>query len=226
MALSVALALGDLLEREHGFRVVLTRDSDRDVALDDRIAAANTARADVLISIHLNASPSPAASGTLVYHLTPQAAGRAPAGSAVQFVPWSSAQAPFVPASRRLAEALASELQVLDIAAGGVADAPVRVLRGAAMPAVQVELGFVTSRRDLSRLSDPAFPARRRARLPPGFSDTSVRSAACGPRGTFGDVRPAPPDFRGGVPPGRGLVGRRGVRRGSGGGTGRSSGGR
>lgn len=160
VALSVALALGDVLEREHGFRVVLTRDSDRDVPLDDRIATANTARADLLISIHLNASPSPAASGSLVYHLTPQAAGRTPAGSAVQFVPWSSAQAPFVPASRTLAEAVAAELQGLDITAGGVADAPVRVLRGAAMAAVQVELGFVTSQHDLSRLSDPLFPGR------------------------------------------------------------------
>ena len=104
--------------------MVLTRDADRDVALDDRIAAANTARADLLISIHLNASPSPAASGSLVYHLTPQASGRAPAGSAVHFVPWSSAQAPFVPASRGLAEAVAAELEGLDIAARGVADAP------------------------------------------------------------------------------------------------------
>ena len=169
VALSVALALGDLLERQHGFRVVLTRDADRDVALDDRIAAANTARADLLISIHLNASPSPAASGSLVYHLTPQASGRAPAGSAVHFVPWSSAQAPFVPASRGLAEAVAAELEGLGIAAGGVADAPVRVLRGAAMPAVQVELGFVTSSRDLRRLSDPAFPGRAARALAAGI---------------------------------------------------------
>ena len=185
LALSVALALGDVLEREHGFRVVLTRDSDRDVALDDRIAAANTARADVLISIHLNASPSPAASGSLVYHLTPQAAGRAPAGSAVRFVPWSNAQAPFVPASRRLAEALASELQGLDIAAGGVADAPVRVLRGAAMPAVQVELGFVTSRRDLSRLSDPAFPDRAARALATGILRYQRSLSSLRPTGDF-----------------------------------------
>ena len=169
VALSVALALGDLLEREQGFRVVLTRDSDREVALDDRVAAANMARADVLISIHLNASPSPAASGSFVYHLAPQATGRAPADDAVHFVPWSSAQAPFVSASRLLAEAVATELEGLEITAGGVADAPVRVLRGAAMPAVQVELGFVTSGRDLSLLSDPGFPARAARTLTAGI---------------------------------------------------------
>lgn len=169
VALSVARALGDLLERAHGFGIVLTRDSDRDVALDDRVAAANTGRADVLISIHLNASPSATASGSLVYHLTPVASSRTSAGSAVQFVPWNSAQAPFVPASRRLAEAVAAELEALDIAAGGVADAPVRVLRGAAMAAVHVELGFVTSQRDLARLSDPAFPDRAARALAAGI---------------------------------------------------------
>jgi N-acetylmuramoyl-L-alanine amidase len=169
VALAVARALGELLEREHGFRVVLTRDADRDVALDDRVAAANTGRADVLISIHLNASPSAAASGSLVYHLTPVASSRTSAGAAVQFVPWNSAQAPFVPASRRLAEAVAAELEALDIAAGGVADAPVRILRGAAMAAVQVELGFVTSQPDLARLSDPAFPDRAARALAAGI---------------------------------------------------------
>lgn len=163
VALSVALVLRNLLEQQHGFRVVLTREQDREMGLDDRVVAANTARADVLISIHLNASPSPAASGSLVYHLTPQAADRTPGGSGVHFVPWSGAQAPFVPASRSLAEAIATELAAeaegLGVPAGGVAHAPVRVLRGAAMPAVQVELGFVTSARDIPRLRDPSFPA-------------------------------------------------------------------
>ena len=120
-----------------------------------------------------------------MYHLTPQAAGRAPAGSAVEFVPWSSAQAPFVPASRRLAEAVASELQVLDIAAGGVADAPVRVLRGAAMPAVQVELGFVTSRRDVSRLSDPTFPDRAARALATGILRYQRSLSSLRPTGDF-----------------------------------------
>lgn len=169
VALSVALALRDLLEQQHGFRVVLTRERDRDVSLDDRVAVANTARADVLVSIHLNASPSAAASGTLVYHLTPQASGRASAGSGVRFVPWNSAQAPFVPASRSLAEAIAAELESLDIPVRGTADAPVRVLRGAEMAAVQVELGFVTSGSDLARLTDPTFPDRAARALTAGI---------------------------------------------------------
>ena len=169
VALSVALALRDLLERQHGFRVVLTRERDRDVPLDSRVAVANTARADVLISIHVNASPSPEASGSLVYHLTPQASGRPPAGSGVHFVPWNSAQAPFVPASRSLAEAIAAELEALDIRVRGTADAPVRVLRGAEMAAVHVELGFVTSTNDLARLREPTFPDRAARALAAGI---------------------------------------------------------
>lgn len=168
IALSVALALREVLEQQHGFRVVLTREADRDVPLDDRVATANMARADLLISIHLNASPSPAAAGSRVYHLTPQASDRAAPGSAVHFVPWNSAQAPLVPASRSLADALATELEALEIRSGGTADAPVRVLRGAEMAAVQVELGFVTSASDLARLREPGFPDRAARALAAG----------------------------------------------------------
>ena len=184
IALAVSLALRDVLERQYGFRVVLTREQDRDVALDDRVAAANTARADLLISIHLNASPSPATSGSRIYHLTPEAAERAPAAGAVHFVPWDKAQAALVPASRALGEALAAELEILDIRSGGTADAPVRVLRGAEMAAVQVELGFVTSPEDFARLRDPAFPERAANALAAGI--LRYQQSLAGPRPTGG----------------------------------------
>lgn len=157
VALAVALALRDRLQNEYGLAVVLTRDGDRAVELDDRAAVANAARADLLIAIHLNASPSPTASGSLVYHHSPGGAGRPPAGSAVHFVPWDSAQARFASSSRALAEAIAAELEALPIPPRGIADAPLRVLAGAAMPAVQVELGFVTSAQDRQQLVRPEF---------------------------------------------------------------------
>ena len=183
VALAVALALRDELEQQHGFRVVLTREQDREVALDDRVAAANMARADLLISIHLNASPSPVASGSRVYHLTPQVSDRVSREGAVHFVPWNGAQAPLVPASRSLAEALAAELEALDIRSGGTADAPVRVLRGAEMAAVQVELGFVTSAGDLARLRDPGFPDRAARALAAGVVRYQRSLAGFGPTG-------------------------------------------
>ena len=159
VALAVARALRDRLVEEYGFDladVILTRSDDRQVSLDDRTVAANAAGADLLLSIHLNASPSAGASGSVVYYLTPGAAARG-RGAAARFVPWDQAQYEYLAASRALAEQIAIGLAALSLPSEGVAHAPLRVLSGAAMPAVQVELGYVTSPRDRERLRDPAF---------------------------------------------------------------------
>ncbi len=169
VALAVALALRDRLENDHGLQVVLTRSSDRGMDLDDRTVTANAAGADLLVSIHLNASPHPASSGSLVYYRSPGGAPRPAAESAVSFVPWDAAQAPFVPASRSLAEALAVELAVLAIPSRGIADAPLRILGSAAMPAVQIELGFVTSAPDREFLMRPGFADEAAAALAAGI---------------------------------------------------------
>lgn len=158
LVLSVALVLARLLEREYGLEVVLTRETDRPVRLDDRAVMANSARADLLLSLHLNASPSPNARGTTVYHHSPIGAARPVEGQGVRFIAWEAAQAAAVPRSRALAEAMADALEALPLPAAGVADAPVRVLAGAAMPAVHIELGFVTSPDDREVLRDPDFP--------------------------------------------------------------------
>ncbi len=163
VALDVALALRRILEDERGFEVVLTRETDREAGLDDRAAMANAARADVLVSLHLNASPSPASSGSLAYHHAPIVARRATRGETVRFVAWNESQAAAASASEALAGALAATLAELPIPSAGVADAPVRVLAAAAMPAVQLELGFVTSEGDRNALVAPDF-AQRAAR--------------------------------------------------------------
>ena len=94
----------------------------------------------LLVSIHVNASPDSGASGAAVYHHA--TAGAGPEVDVPLFVPWEQAQDRFVAASRSLAEAVAAELASAGLGSGAVADAPLRVLRGAAMPAVQVALGF------------------------------------------------------------------------------------
>lgn len=160
VALAVARALRDRLVEEYGFDVadvVLTRTDDREVSLDDRTMTANAAGADLLISIHLNASPSPNHSGSVVYHHTPGAADRQ-RDRTVPFVPWNEAQYGHIASSRAFAEEIAAGLASLPVPSRGVADAPLRVLSGAAMPAVQVELGYVTSPADGRWLLDPSFP--------------------------------------------------------------------
>lgn len=74
--LAVALLLRDKLEK-NGAKVVMTRDSDRDVAfanasadeeLGTRVDIANDANADVFISIHNDSFTSPTAAGTTTFH--------------------------------------------------------------------------------------------------------------------------------------------------------------
>jgi N-acetylmuramoyl-L-alanine amidase len=72
LALDVAKRLRDHIKSSHpDVEVVLTRDSDRFVALEERTAIANSKKADLFISIHANASPSRAASGVETFIVRP-----------------------------------------------------------------------------------------------------------------------------------------------------------
>ena len=66
VALAFARDLSDTLLAA-GFRVALTRDRDDFVALDDRVAAARAAGADLLLSIHCNAVDDQAVSGAITF---------------------------------------------------------------------------------------------------------------------------------------------------------------
>ena len=60
--LRLSLLVRDILE-ERGYTVVMTRDNDSDVSLEDRCKIANKARASLFVSIHRNSSTSPNATG-------------------------------------------------------------------------------------------------------------------------------------------------------------------
>jgi len=65
--LDIALKLRDLLE-EAGVTVMMTRSSDRAVDIRDRVRMINDSNADVLLSIHHNASTNPAANGVETFY--------------------------------------------------------------------------------------------------------------------------------------------------------------
>ncbi len=181
LALALARRLKIALEREAGASVVLTRDEDRLVSLDERAAIANHNRAELFLSVHLNASKRRGAVGAETYFLAPEstddeartlaalenrASGVGDASPAQQregdrsldLILWDLAQNQYLAESGRLAESVQRELNVL---AGtkdrGVRQAPFRVLMGATMPAILVEAGFVTNPEEEARLKDPAY---------------------------------------------------------------------
>jgi N-acetylmuramoyl-L-alanine amidase len=75
LVLDVARKLRDDIKRNFpNVEVVMTRDSDRFVALEERTAIANARHADLFISIHANAAPTHVASGVETYFLSPDRA--------------------------------------------------------------------------------------------------------------------------------------------------------
>jgi N-acetylmuramoyl-L-alanine amidase len=67
ITLAVARRLKGAIESRLGIRVLLTRDDDRNVPVDDRTALANNNKADVFISLHVNGSLRKAATGATIF---------------------------------------------------------------------------------------------------------------------------------------------------------------
>jgi len=176
VTLDVARRLRARLLGDAGTEVVLTRDDDRTVGLDERTAIANHAQADLFVSIHANSSRRDGASGSETYFLSYQATddeARAVAAlennalrlddgvqgqSGLEMVLWDLAQSAHLKASSNLAETIQDRLNdALGVRNRGIKQAPFRVLMGATMPAVLVEVAFISSPGEERRLRDGGF---------------------------------------------------------------------
>jgi N-acetylmuramoyl-L-alanine amidase len=180
LTLLLARELESRLASRLGVRVVLTRSEDATLPLDTRAAIANQNKADLFISIHLNSSLGAGARGAETYFLSAEAsdakaakaaaAENAPAAVApppgdtkeevkdLELILWDLAQARHLAESQRFATLIQSELNTaLQLRDRGVKQAPFRVLNGAEMPAVLVELGFVNNPEEEKKLQDAAY---------------------------------------------------------------------
>lgn len=179
VTLDVARRLKARILSEMDAEVILTRDADKTMALDDRTSIANHNRADLFVSIHANASKRGNARGAETYFLSYQATdddSRAVAAienntlgleegvqknGNLEMVLWDLAQSAFLKESSVLAEMVQENLNdALDIANRGIKQAPFRVLMGATMPAILIEVAFITSPEEEKRLKDSAFKDR------------------------------------------------------------------
>jgi len=130
----VTLGFARLLRHEleiRGFAVVLVRDSDTSLTLDQRAAAANVARAGVYISLHAVSQGS----GAQVYTALLPVEGT----SNGVFRAWNAAQAPALPVSRIVSAAIVAEMQKREFPVRA-SSASLRPLNNVLMPAVAVEL--------------------------------------------------------------------------------------
>jgi len=212
VTLQIARKLRAMLVNSLGLQVFLTRDRDEDVDLDTRTSVANNYKADLFISIHANASRARAAAGTEVYFLSYQASDEesrrlaqaegaiAPpvdpvAGAApdLALILWDMAQAEHLEESSSLASRIQEEVAVVRGSEGrGVKQAPFRVLVGAAMPAVLVEVAFISNPDEEKLLTSDAFQTKVATALMRGIARyRQARFPVTADRPPAG-VRPAP----------------------------------
>jgi len=167
IVLQVAKKLAIKLKQELGCEVLLTRNKDVFLSLEERTAIANTSGADLFISLHLNAHPSEKVFGFETYYLNlstdPEAIRVAALENATSTHQLSDLQGILsdimknskIDESSRLArqvqEALSSGLagrNYPQVKSLGVKQAPFYVLIGAEMPAILIEMGFISNKTD------------------------------------------------------------------------------
>jgi N-acetylmuramoyl-L-alanine amidase len=175
LTLDVALRVQKLLQKQPGVEVVMTRDSDVFIPLEERTAIANREGADLFLSIHANASRNAQARGIETYFLNfamnPEAEAvaareNATSGRAMHSLPdivRTIALNNKINESRELAEtvqrSMAKKLAAKNRALRdlGVKQAPFVVLIGAVMPSVLAEISFVTNKQDGALLKTQAY---------------------------------------------------------------------
>jgi len=174
VTLAVARRLKAALEARLGVRALLTRDADRTMSLDERAALANNNKADLFISLHANASVRAGTAGAEVFYLSLDEYGAEAARASrpegellpvfgggsrdIQLILWEMAQARYIEQSAALARILEAELRErVPMSTRAIQQAPFRVLVGANMPAVLVELAFITNPAQEQALRNDAF---------------------------------------------------------------------
>ncbi len=175
LVLDVALRLRKLLEAQPGFEVVMTRDTDVFVPLEERTAIANRESADLFLSIHANASRNRNAHGVETYFLNfasnPDASAVAArensaSGKTMHSLPEIVKAITLnnkIDESRDFASIIQKSMvkklsaKNEDLKDLGVKQAPFVVLIGAGMPSVLAEISFVTHKEEGRLLKTPAY---------------------------------------------------------------------
>ncbi|MFA5880074.1 MAG: N-acetylmuramoyl-L-alanine amidase [Candidatus Margulisiibacteriota bacterium] len=132
--LEIAKLVKEYLEKEH-IKVILTRDLDKDITLQERVYIANNAQAKLFLSIHFNAYTNNYANGTETYY--------------------------FKPGEKLLAESVHNEiLNALGLRNNGIKQARLFVNRFSTIPSTTVEPLYLSNEREYNMLKESGFKAK------------------------------------------------------------------
>jgi len=160
---NIVLALAKQLQRiskQQGVQVYLTRETDTNRTQFERIQVAKQNRGQLLLSLHCNASFSPHEKGIRIYLNNPKGQIRFPSttkpaltGQRLKVL----TQVNFLKQSHDFARALQTELNFLTETPVQIIDLPLIALSEAYMPAVVLEIGYLSNVEDLEKLSNAEY---------------------------------------------------------------------
>jgi N-acetylmuramoyl-L-alanine amidase len=200
LMLTFAREFKEELLRDGGFAVVMTRDEDVFVPLEARISVARAAGAHVFLSLHADALEEGEAVGATIYTLAEDAGDEAAEALAerhdrddllagidlsatddlVATVLMDMARTETAPRTERLAGALEQAIKAADLRMHRVPQqrAGFSVLKSPDIPSALVELGFLSSERDLARLMDDNWRRAMATALVAGLKSWAAEDAA------------------------------------------------
>lgn len=167
-----------------GMSAVLTRDRDEFLPLSRRPAIANRLPADLFVSVHVNANRNRHVSGIEVYYPRESQVTDATAlppsvrpsevalpTTTVKRVLWDVVLSQTRSQSVRLASVICRTMrEQLGTRCRGIRGARFVVLREAQMPAVLVEVGYVSNHRESQQLAEPAYRQRAAQAIADGIA--------------------------------------------------------
>ncbi len=178
ITLKVALKLRDLLSKQPGVRVLMTRERDQFVELEDRAKFANGQEADLFVSIHVNSHPQRSVKGIEIYHFGEAKDQRAlevaarengtplnSTGVGWEYLVADLLTAKKIEASLELAwtakEAMVANLNGhYALVDHGVKTAPFYVLRFTSMPSILAEIAYISNSDEEDLLRTTRFTTR------------------------------------------------------------------
>lgn len=200
LMLGFARELKEALLRRGDVEVVMTRDDDSFVSLERRVAKAHGANADIFLSLHADSLGHGDARGAAIYLLGEDASDAASAALAerhdradmlagvdlngtddvVADVLIGLARMETQPRAALLARALVLgfEEEGLPVNSQPIRTADFSVLKSPAIPSILLELGFLSSGRDLDNLTDPEWRARMAQAIADGIGAWAIADAA------------------------------------------------
>lgn len=151
VVLDISKKLRDILVKK-GYRVRLTRETDTYLSLEDRKKLATKQNANLFISIHANAFSSRRVSGIETYYSTK---------------------------NRRLAQVIHKQLiRATKAKDRGVRNAPFRVLSGTKVPAILIEVGFLTNLKEARKLAKKGYQRQIATGIAKGVEEYLANTSA------------------------------------------------